>query len=926
MASTIAFLTDVTLDANSNADNATGWTGGSLDTSNKIQGTGCIGVKQVSGINAIYFTNSVAVDMTASDRHFYIWGLAAGAAKLDTKANGGVRIRLGSSATNYNEWYMDGSDTYTGGWKCWMINPQADPDAIGGTGATLTSITVFGITFNTTGTFTGNNLTLFADVCRVGTGLRVTATSSSTGFEDIFSADNNSSNEYGVISKVGGVYFVQGQLVFGDTSTATNPNFQDTGKTVVFRDNRVSPTLYKINLVGNAGDTTSNAFQLGSPIGSGSGTIGSKGVTITSSGSATSTGSYTYNNASPATITRSTGSFKTDGLEEGMLIQISGTTSNNKNVTSAKVAALTITLSAGETLAAEGPVSSTLTGTRRFDFTVTDTNVKSLKLYGSTLKQAGTISLGSTSTAISPTLEIVDTIFTDTRQIVRNVTTASPLYIRNAVNFNTNLTASMNLYDAKNTDSTTWNVLQGPGFQATLGGTQTLNLTGYNFGNATTPYISLLTNQTWNSINPTWTITDQTQLNFGGSTLTGAAVNEKFQVSATVQQPDGTKLQNARVKLTEQLPSPAIANEVATDVNGLASFQALTRNFVGAASNALTTTTYSTFALKTYYYGKLPFVGSQTITAAVSPGVTLLPDTFQAQTSQSSAITLGDTTNNVQVIDDSAAGDSILILKYTAGVNTLTTGQTILSSGSGTWRGTVQQIIEGSSASGTIVVRYSSGVVFSDSAGTLDNTPSTGTWSATYTVGSVKRFAFGINASTLSAQQLYDYVNAKLADTTLDTAKKFDKMVIWGKSSQAIPIQGSGSKFKTVRNDSTSQQGWVIWNLGGTGLAGIDVYTANDGTTFTPQATITLSLTNVVVGSECEIFQTSNTANKLLGPVTAASSTVSASYTWTSSIDITIRVRQSSTAPKYLPYEAGATLATGVDFTQKIEQTQDTIA
>lgn len=925
MASTITPL----LTTLSTADAATGWTLGTADTASQIEGTGCVSAKQAAGLNAIYFTNGAGVDMTTLDRHLYIWGLAAGASTLDTKANGGIRVRIGSNATNYNEWYMDGKDTYTGGWKCFVIDARSDPDLVTGT-PNMAAATVFGVTFNCLSAFTGNNKTVFVDATRYGTGLQITATSSSTGFEDIWS--NELTNRYGVINKISGVYFLKGELVFGNTASVSNSSFQDSGKTVIFEDQRVTSTLYKVNVVGNAGDTT-NAFQFGSAIGSGASTIGSQGVTVAAAGAASSAGTYSFVSGTPATITRASGSFKTDGIKNGMVIKITGTTNNNKTVTVNTVVALTITLITGDTLTTENSVATAvLTATQRFDFKAADANIKNLKLYGSTFKQLDTISLGSSATALSATtVELADNVFTDILKIVKNITTTSPapLYLRNSANFSfaytpTYVAASMDLYDVKSVDSAQFQILQGPGFQSSVSGTQSITLTNHNFTVATTPYINLLTNQTWTSVNPNWTITNQTQLNFGGSTLTGAAVNEQFAVNTTVQQPDGTNLQNARVKLTEELPSPAIANQVNTDVNGLGSFNALTRLFAGNTGSALTTTTHSTFALKAYYYGKLPFVGSQTITAAVSPGITLLPDSFQAQATQATAITLGDTTNNVQITDDRATTDCLLILKYTAGVNTLTAGQTIKSSGSGTWRGVVKQIIEGNSTAGTIVVDYLSGVVFSNSAGTLDNSVSSGTWTATYTLSSVKKFKMGVDASTLTAQQLYDYFNAKLADTTLDTAKKFDQVVIWGKSSQAIPIQGSGSKFLTVRNDSTNQQGWVIWNLGGTGLGGIASYMANDGTTFTPAASINVQLTSVVVGSECFIFETGNVSHEIMSPTTAGSSTISVSYTGPS-INITIRVRQSSSAPKYQPYEAYGTL-TSIDFSLAVSQVLDPIA
>lgn len=899
----------------------TGWSAGvgSADTANQIQGTGCIGFKQSTGVNAFVYNNGSTIDMTINDRHFYAWGLAASSAKINNLANGGVRLRLGTTTANYYEWYVDGSDTYTGGWKCWMINPNDDPDATGGSGATLSQIQYFGLSFNITGTFTGNNLTIFCDVLRYGTGLQVTGSNTTTdvGFNEIFSADDNSSNKYGVISKSNGVFFIKGELVIGNTAASGNPNFSDINSAVVFEDQRVTSTLYKINLVGHASDST-NAFSLGNAIGSGASTIGSKGVTISAAGSATSTGSYTYNNASPATITRSSGSFKTDGLKGGMLLQITGTTNNNKNVVCAKVAATTVTLVSGETLTAEGPVSSTLTGSRRWDFKATDANLKSLKLYGSTFKQAGTIQIGSTSTAFGgSTLALVDNIFSNTRQITKNVTTSSPLYIRNAVNFNTNLTASMNLYDIASIDSTQFKLLQNTGFQTTLSGTQSITISNHDFSVLNTPYITIAINQTWTSVNPTWTVTNQTQLNFGGSTLSGASVDEKFSVNTTVQQTSGSKLQNARVKVVENdsgSGSPALANEGSTDSNGYTTFNTLTRHFVGASSSALTTTTHSGFSLKTFKYAYLPFVGAQTITSSVSPGVTLLPDIYQVETNEATAVS--DGTAKAVIVESAALNQSHSIIKWTAGTGTLTAGNTVRKAGGGGASGTLEQIIEGNSTAGTGIVKARNTTAFVN-GDSLDNNG--GGWSASYTSNSEQRFYWLVQAGTIggtarSLQQLYDHFQAKLAESPIDTADNWDDVVIDGRAEYGSPIQGvsvgSPNNFKTLRN-TTLTHGWVISGL--LSLAGLNSYTDNSGNLFAPQSTVNLTITvknesnNNVQNARVAIFKTSD-MTEILNALTDANGQVTTAYTYTSDVPVTIRVRKSSATPKYVAVNTSGTI------------------
>ncbi len=70
----------------------------------------------------------------------------------------------------------------------------------------------------------------------------------------------------------------------------------------------------------------------------------------------------TYVPGSPATITRTTGSFVDNGFLERQTIKVIGTADNNSVYVAHSVAALTITLDDDETLVAEGPVDSALVG------------------------------------------------------------------------------------------------------------------------------------------------------------------------------------------------------------------------------------------------------------------------------------------------------------------------------------------------------------------------------------------------------------------------------------------------------------------------------------------------------------------------------------------------------------------------------------
>lgn len=69
---------------------------------------------------------------------------------------------------------------------------------------------------------------------------------------------------------------------------------------------------------------------------------------------------------------------------------------------------------------------------------------------------------------------------------------------------------------------------------------------------------------------------------------------------------------------------------------------------------------------------------------------------------------------------------------------------------------------------------------------------------------------------------------------------------------------------------------------------------------------VSLQLTNVVVGSQC--FISRNSDNAVLMNKLATSSTVTEPYTHTVDESVTIRVRKSSTSPKYKPFSSGGTI------------------
>ncbi len=274
----------------SDCDSTSGWSGGIADTVAQIQGSGCLAEQCKTTTSPVYsYTLGTTIDISGGE-HIYQWMQVAGTP--DTKANGGFRIYLEDSSGNNSTWYVGGSDTAQG-WTCFVLDPSSTRDSGSGT-LNLASIKKVGVQFKTLTSVVGKANNIFWDVVRYGTGLQITSASTDDiTIGDIYGIDNNSSNKYGVVTKISGVYFLRGKLNYGDASSGDIVANLD-GEMIAFTDDNVSSSLYEISLDGSSGSTSTLSIN-GSVIKSSNkkslydfsdadGEIAIEGTTITNAG------------------------------------------------------------------------------------------------------------------------------------------------------------------------------------------------------------------------------------------------------------------------------------------------------------------------------------------------------------------------------------------------------------------------------------------------------------------------------------------------------------------------------------------------------------------------------------------------------------------------------------------------------------------
>jgi hypothetical protein len=241
-------------------------------------------------------TGAGTVDMTVAGRHFYAWALITTMSQMDAIASGGLYIIIGSSATNWNKYYVGGSDVSGSSWKRYVIDCNKTPSETSATPATLTAIRWWGIGVKSA-SVSAKSENVVIDRIDYGNGLAIEDGDSTdpATWQELFDADNNISNKYGIIQQEpNGTFTLLGGVRIGDDSGTKTSLWNDQSGDKVFFGNPLyhngsalvsavdSDALYVIEGRGNTTGTTDIDF--GSVVGSGDSRQGILGGTIGSAG------------------------------------------------------------------------------------------------------------------------------------------------------------------------------------------------------------------------------------------------------------------------------------------------------------------------------------------------------------------------------------------------------------------------------------------------------------------------------------------------------------------------------------------------------------------------------------------------------------------------------------------------------------------
>ena len=254
----------------------------------------------------LYYDNSGGTQLDFSTSgpneldYVYIWFNFATPGFSQVRSSGGITIALGDSDANYYEYYIDGSDTYYGGWKRAVIHPNSATPSVTNGSPDLANIDRIGIIADVQGS-TARFTNLFVDRIDVGTKLRVYDTASTkiagdntTGtWADILAADEGTqNNKYGIVRSINDIIYVNGAIELGDGDSTNAASLDDEDRIIVWEN----PTYYdgaevvscvddnwaKLTITGNS--TAATVVTHGNKVGTGDTAVGSNGCTFQSSG------------------------------------------------------------------------------------------------------------------------------------------------------------------------------------------------------------------------------------------------------------------------------------------------------------------------------------------------------------------------------------------------------------------------------------------------------------------------------------------------------------------------------------------------------------------------------------------------------------------------------------------------------------------
>jgi len=204
------------------------------DPDNFIAGTNCATSQTRTGgdVSIAHPSNTVTIPAGAA---VFSWTYHGAMPTVDTFVNDGIRICIGNSSANYNQFTIYGRDTLPkGGWYSSAVDPTSTPDLTQGSPTSVTS--TFGSrTFMTAAVSKGNPFAI--DYSRYGRSLIVDEGEIAIPATFLGAATQNDlvANKWGLFEVSAGGFSHKGLFQIGTVASAAF--FEDSNKNIVLEDN-----------------------------------------------------------------------------------------------------------------------------------------------------------------------------------------------------------------------------------------------------------------------------------------------------------------------------------------------------------------------------------------------------------------------------------------------------------------------------------------------------------------------------------------------------------------------------------------------------------------------------------------------------------------------------------------------------------------
>ena len=213
---------------------------GEVDTDLSIYGTSCYTEAQrKSGSGGLFYTTTEPGDFADGTDCIFGWYKFFASNAVGVKGANGINMLVGSSSSNFNEYYVAGSDTYAyGGWRNYVVNPNTTavtPSATVGSPNGTHNGAGFGVTLSY-GISKGNSHNL--DIIRYGRG-QLSVINGQAGSYGVFSGmatanDSPTTGRWGLFQDNYGSYLWKGLISLGLSGTAVD--FRDANAVIVIDD------------------------------------------------------------------------------------------------------------------------------------------------------------------------------------------------------------------------------------------------------------------------------------------------------------------------------------------------------------------------------------------------------------------------------------------------------------------------------------------------------------------------------------------------------------------------------------------------------------------------------------------------------------------------------------------------------------------